>query len=1018
GTAAGMAAGMAAGTGIGVAMDAVPDRTVAQREVDRTVDESEEASYQATAAGTVKGTPAYMAPEQWRGEESSEATDVWALGIVLHELLAGRRPGGGGNAGFLGLALAQAESVPVSAPVLALALAPALGHEVPAETAELVGRCLEKDAARRPSAAQVVDVLERALWEGRRQVGAEQSPFRGLFSFAERHADMFFGRDNEVAGFLESLREQAVLPVVGPSGAGKSSFVQAGVIPRLREQGAWTTLAIRPGADPFGALVARLAAGESMVRKSESVNSALRTSDLFPADRLLGIAEVEAAWTLLAASGDEATLAQKLCARPELLGVMLHDLAARQMCKVLLFVDQLEETYTLVADPSVREAFIRAVCRVADHPSSPVRAVFTIRDDFLGSLGGGPEVAAALARVFVLRRPSKEGLEEVLTRPLVAVGYAYDDPSLPSEMVDSVEGEPACLPLLQFAGQMLWERRDKNQRRLLRATFEAMGGVAGSLAEHADGVLAGMTPAQVELARQLLLRLVTSAGTRKVLSAAAAVAGLGPGIEEVLEKLTQARLLTVRRAADPGRHRPGEGKGGGGGGEAVLELVHESLVRTWRRLARWIEESHEELALLAELGQAAELWEKRGRRDEEVWQGDALADARRKLARLTTRIPEQVAGFLLAGLRKEKRQRRRRRALVAGAMVFLAAVTIWSLLRERETRVQKERAEAERAEAQAQRAEAQREGARAAFGRGDFLEARAKLRGSLETQDSAPGRALWWKLERDPLVWRKDFGTVAYSAAFSPDGRTIAVGTRAGLVHLVDTETQNEKRLRGIEKEIIYVVLSADGAGLAAGTASGEVGLWHLPTGAFRILEGHSGSVWQLVFTPDGRQLFTASVDRTIRRWNVAFGGGGGGSGGVFATLPSPMMGIAISPDGRLLAAAGRDRTVRLLDASSGSEVGALRGHSLGVSSIAFNHDGSTLVSGGGDRTIRIWDVASGNQLALLRGHADTVRKAAFVHQSGLLVSVSYDKTVRLWDVTAQRELAVLAQHSDKVDGL
>ena len=40
----------------------------------------------------VAGTPAYMAPEQWTKETVSGATDVWALGVILHELIAGARP--------------------------------------------------------------------------------------------------------------------------------------------------------------------------------------------------------------------------------------------------------------------------------------------------------------------------------------------------------------------------------------------------------------------------------------------------------------------------------------------------------------------------------------------------------------------------------------------------------------------------------------------------------------------------------------------------------------------------------------------------------------------------------------------------------------------------------------------------------------------------------------------------------------------------------------------------------------
>ena len=46
----------------------------------------------AITSGEVAGTPAYMAPELWRGEPPSKASDVYALGIMLYETVAGRRP--------------------------------------------------------------------------------------------------------------------------------------------------------------------------------------------------------------------------------------------------------------------------------------------------------------------------------------------------------------------------------------------------------------------------------------------------------------------------------------------------------------------------------------------------------------------------------------------------------------------------------------------------------------------------------------------------------------------------------------------------------------------------------------------------------------------------------------------------------------------------------------------------------------------------------------------------------------
>ncbi|MFH0900517.1 MAG: protein kinase, partial [Pseudomonadota bacterium] len=996
-------------------------------------------------ARTVYGTPAYLAPERWRGDGDSEAGDVWALGIMLYEMVSGRRP--------LSALAIEAFRVAVSGadPMPALPSQ----REVPAELAELIAHSLDKTPAARPAAVEVAERLEQLLLGSKRERPAEESPFRGLFPFSERHSDVFFGRDPEIAAFLESMREQSVLPVVGPSGAGKSSFVQAGVIPRLREQGSWSVFQFRPGSDPFAGLATRLERGETArtlessaptmatvqhltgsvsfssvsapcVRASTGAGTSANASAGASANAsanasasagatgggdagagaVAGAVAAVLGGSFLPAShasgshgggedhsvpGAEEGLAIRLFRSPRLLNLLLHQLAENEGSRVLLFVDQLEELYTLVADENVRQRFMEAICTAADDPLDPVRVVFTVRDDFLGRIAEGAEVRAALSRVTVLRSPGTGALHEILTRPLEAVGYRYDDPPLVEEMIVAVREEPACLPLLQFASKVLWDRRDAGHRLLRRAAYQAMGGVAGALAEHADGVLEGLSPAEVRLARDLLLRLVTAEGTRRVVPMNVALEGLGSSAREVLGRLTQARLITVRRGRGDDR------------AEAVLELVHESLIRSWARLARWIDESRDELAFLAEVGQAAELWDKRGRRPDEVWRGEALYEAKRKLERFAGRAPALVLDFIAASVGRERRALLRTRALMVFVVTFLAGIALAAVLVARETQRQKEQAEA-------RRAEAQREGAKAAMVRGDLLEARAKLRGSLETQDSPLGRALWWHLDRDSVDWTKDIGSPVHGVAYSPDGTVIAVASGEKTIYLVDARIATARALRGQDDQILDIVFPT-ARSLAFVTLSGTVGLWDLEHGAASVLATYGHQIPRLSASPDGTMLAMGLLDRTLRVIDTR-------SGKEQLELSGQVFSTAFDPSGASLAAGGNDGTIKIWDLATRQTRHVLAGHQGSVTDVVFSPDGLLLASASDDRTVRLWRVRDGSELRVLLAHTGRVRSIAFSPDGRLLASGSFDKTVRLWEVESGRQRASLLGHSEVVLGL
>jgi WD40 repeat protein len=103
-------------------------------------------------------------------------------------------------------------------------------------------------------------------------IDTRSNPYRGLKSFEERHADLFFGREALVTQLFDRLSRplnqsltqdesrhisQRLLIVLGVSGSGKSSLVKAGLLPKLRSQVAqkWCVLTpMRPGRSPFSSL--------------------------------------------------------------------------------------------------------------------------------------------------------------------------------------------------------------------------------------------------------------------------------------------------------------------------------------------------------------------------------------------------------------------------------------------------------------------------------------------------------------------------------------------------------------------------------------------------------------------------------------------------------------------------------------------------------------------------------------------------------------------------------------------
>jgi WD40 repeat protein len=170
---------------------------------------------------------------------------------------------------------------------------------------------------------------------------------------------------------------------------------------------------------------------------------------------------------------------------------------------------------------------------------------------------------------------------------------------------------------------------------------------------------------------------------------------------------------------------------------------------------------------------------------------------------------------------------------------------------------------------------------------------------------------------------RQDFpilsGQSIESLAFSPDGRILALASEGQSLFLWD---MTEKTMRSIlpphPPRHVAVAFSPDGKTLATGDSVGTVCFWDAATGELRFSRrSHTDAVNCLAFTPDGKTLASAGFDKRVKLWQTT-------TGRELLTLPEQkdrVRWLAFSPDGAMLATAGHDGILKIYRAGSDEEV-------------------------------------------------------------------------------------------------
>jgi WD40 repeat protein/serine/threonine protein kinase len=228
------------------------------------------------------------------------------------------------------------------------------------------------------------------------------------------------------------------------------------------------------------------------------------------------------------------------------------------------------------------------------------------------------------------------------------------------------------------------------------------------------------------------------------------------------------------------------------------------------------------------------------------------------------------------------------------------------------------------------------------------------------------GKARIWDVANGALVHTLDStadstdDSPIMSVVFSADGRRLATGCMGCQVRLWDAGTGKPVlALPDQDWNVFGVAFRPDGRQLVTGCRDGTVKVWETETGRLvRTLKQGVGRISSVAFSPDDRLVATAGVDGAVRVWETA-------TWAERRPIPAhdgPSLAVTFSPDGRRLASGGTDQTIKIWDPESGRELLTLRGHRGEVHSVAFSPDGRRLASAGGDRVVKVWDVMAGSE--------------------------------------------------------
>ncbi len=413
------------------------------------------------------------------------------------------------------------------------------------------------------------------------------NPFPGLRPFEAYEHHLFFGRENQIGELRRKLKRTHFLAIVGTSGGGKSSLIRAGFLPTLTNNNEdprtmWRIAIMRPGNDPIGNLANALnskefwAEDERPAGHGQFTETALRHGSLGLIDTIREFRISE---------------------------------------NILIVVDQFEELFRFI-DTSKENAkddaskFVKLLLESFSQRDIPIYVSLTMRSDYLGDCPHFRDLPEAINdSQYLIPRLTRNQLRSAIRKPIKVSGGKISTRLL-SKILNNIVDSQDQLPILQHALMRTydaWKNDPGEPDEIDLDHYNKIGGMQEALSQHAEEIYDVLSDKNKIYAASLFKSLTAIDFDARIVRRPCSL-----GEVSVVANASEGEMKeVVDTFRAPGRSFIMPPYGETLSGKTVLDISHESLMRGWKSLKKWIREEQESAKTYLRLAESAALHDKK-----------------------------------------------------------------------------------------------------------------------------------------------------------------------------------------------------------------------------------------------------------------------------------------------------------------------------------------------------------------------------------------------------------------------